>query len=107
MTLTLKPFRQVALLAAILLAAPLQAAFPDPDQPTVLITGANASHGLAFVEEYNKLGWNIIASCRSPEKADALNAMAASNPNIVVEELDIIDDAEIAALAESMPIALV
>ena len=74
--------------------------FPDPDKPTVLITGANASHGLAFVEEYNKLDWNIIASCRTPGEADDLNAMAAENPNIVVEELDIVDDAEIAALAE-------
>ena len=83
-----------------LAATSAQAAFPDPAKPTVLITGANASHGLAFVEDYNKLGWNIIASCRSPEKADALNALAAAHDNIVVEELDIIDDAEIAALAE-------
>ena len=88
------------LLGTFLLSASLQAAFPDPNKPTVMITGANASHGLAFVEEYHKLGWNIIASCRTPEKAEQLNALAAANPNIVVEELDIIDDAEIAALAD-------
>jgi NAD(P)-dependent dehydrogenase (short-subunit alcohol dehydrogenase family) len=76
------------------------AAFPDPEKPTVLITGSNASHGLAFVEEYNKLGWNIIASCRSPEKAEKLNKLAKANANIVVERLDIVDDAEIDALVQ-------
>jgi len=94
------PFLFATLLGSLIFSSTLQAAFPDPNKPTVLITGANASHGLAFVEEYNKLDWNIIASCRSPEKADELNAMAEANSNIVVEELDIVDDAEIAALAE-------
>jgi NAD(P)-dependent dehydrogenase (short-subunit alcohol dehydrogenase family) len=73
--------------------------FPNPEKPTVMITGSNASHGLAFVEEYNKLGWNIIATCRTPEAAERLNALAADNPNIVVEQLDIINDEQIAALA--------
>ncbi len=90
----------LAALFACLFALPAQADFPEPGKPTVLITGANASHGLAFVEEYNKLGWNIIASCRSPGKADELNALAEANSNIRVEELDVIDDAEIAALSE-------
>jgi NAD(P)-dependent dehydrogenase (short-subunit alcohol dehydrogenase family) len=76
------------------------ATFPDNKAPTVLITGANASHGLAFAEEYAALGWNVIASCRTPEKADRLNALASKNPNVIVERLDIIDDAEIAALAK-------
>jgi NAD(P)-dependent dehydrogenase (short-subunit alcohol dehydrogenase family) len=76
------------------------AAFPDPEQPTVLITGANASHGLAFSEEYAKLGWNVIATCRTPAKAERLNALATANANIVVEKLDIINDDDIAALAE-------
>jgi NAD(P)-dependent dehydrogenase (short-subunit alcohol dehydrogenase family) len=76
------------------------AAFPDNDAPVVLITGSNASHGLAFTEEYAALGWNVIATCRTPAKAERLNALAAENPNIVVEELDIVDDAEITALAD-------
>ncbi len=70
------------------------------EQPTVLITGANASHGLAFAEEYAALGWYVIATCRTPAKADRLNELAARHDNVVVEELDIIDDAEISALAE-------
>jgi NAD(P)-dependent dehydrogenase (short-subunit alcohol dehydrogenase family) len=75
------------------------AAFPEPNSPTVLITGANASHGLAFTEEYAKLGWNIIATCRTPAEAERLNALAAGNSKIVVEQLDIVDDEQIAALA--------
>lgn len=78
----------------------VEAAFPQHDAPVVLITGANASHGLAFAEEYAALGWNVIATCRTPAKADRLNALAADHPNVVVEELDIIDDTEINALAE-------
>jgi len=74
--------------------------FGDKGHPTVLITGANASHGLAFAEEYAALGWNVIATCRTPAKAEHLNALAAANPNVVVEELDIVDPEEIAALAE-------
>lgn len=70
----------------------------DAAPPTVLITGSNASHGLAFVEEYAALGWRVIASCRTPAKADRLNALAAKYPDVVVEELDIVDDVEIAAL---------
>lgn len=76
------------------------AVFPVNDAPVVLITGSNASHGLAFAEEYAALGWNVIATCRTPGKADRLNALAAEYPNVVVEELDIVDDAEISALAE-------
>ncbi len=99
----MKKFAVNFLTAPLLLALSLTAAgaeFPDPARPTVLITGSNANYGLAFVEEYNKLGWNIIATCRTPTEADKLNALAAASPNIVVEELDIMDDAEIAALAE-------
>ena len=78
----------------------VEAAFPQHDNPVVLITGANASHGLAFAEEYAARGWNVIATCRTPAKADRLNALAADHPNVVVEELDIVDDTEINALAE-------
>jgi NAD(P)-dependent dehydrogenase (short-subunit alcohol dehydrogenase family) len=95
-----KSLRALLLTIQLLCATSVWAAFPAPDSPTVLITGANASHGLAFAEEYAALGWNVIATCRTPDEADRLNALATQNPKVVVEELDIIDDAEIAALAE-------
>jgi NAD(P)-dependent dehydrogenase (short-subunit alcohol dehydrogenase family) len=88
------------LIASTLAISTAWAEFPDPDKPTVMITGANASHGLAFTEEYATLGWNVIATCRTPDEAERLNAMAANSNNIVVEKLDIVSDEDIAALAE-------
>lgn len=70
------------------------------DRPTILITGANASHGLAFTNDYAELGWNVIASCRTPAKADRLKALAEKYPNVVIEEMDLVDFSEIDALAE-------
>lgn len=90
----------LALILQVILMTAANAAYPPNDKPVVLITGANASHGLAFAEEYAALGWNVIATCRTPEKADRLNALAADFPNVVVEELDIIDEDEINELAE-------
>lgn len=78
----------------------VQSAKAQDDAPTVLITGANASHGLAFANDYAELGWNVIATCRNPDKADRLKALAEKYPNIVIEELDIVDYDEIDQLAE-------
>ena len=79
-----------ALIVAMLMFLPVSVSAED-EPPTILITGANASHGLAFAEEYAALGWNVIATCRTPAKADRLNALAEKFPNVVVEELDIVD----------------
>lgn len=89
----------LVVIALIMLPAAVQTAAAQDRTSTVLITGSNASHGLAFVEEYAKLGWTVIATCRTPEKADRLKALAAEYPNVVIEELDIVDDAEIESLA--------
>ena len=61
---------------------PLQAASPasasafDLNKPTILITGANRGIGFAFVQHYAAAGWNVIATARSPQKADDLQAIA-------------------------------
>jgi NAD(P)-dependent dehydrogenase (short-subunit alcohol dehydrogenase family) len=87
------------LMYAISLTAAAATQF-DNDKPTVLITGANASHGLAFANDYAELGWNVIATCRTPTKADRLKGLVDKYPNIVIEELDIIDFDEVDGLAE-------
>jgi len=93
--------RSVRVLAvSVITLAAVTSALAANDAPTVLITGSNASHGLAFAEEYAKLGWNVIATCRTPAKAERLKALASKHANIVIEELDIVDDDEINALAE-------
>lgn len=66
---------------------------------TVLITGANRGIGLAMARNYAERGWTVIATARKPDKADDLNAIAADNPKVSVERLDLLDQAQVDALA--------
>jgi NAD(P)-dependent dehydrogenase (short-subunit alcohol dehydrogenase family) len=67
---------------------------------TVLITGANRGIGLEFVKQYSADGWRVIATARNPEAATDLQALAAANPAIIIEQLDVNDLPRIDALAE-------
>jgi NAD(P)-dependent dehydrogenase (short-subunit alcohol dehydrogenase family) len=71
------------------------------NEHTVLITGANRGIGLEFVRQYAERDWQVIATCRNPDSAADLNALAAKHANVVVERLDLLDHAGIDALAES------
>ncbi len=72
----------------------------DPEQPTVLITGANRGLGLEFARQYAARGWNVIATCRTPPAADALRALAAGSDRVTIERLDVTSDDQVGALAE-------
>ena len=61
--------------------------------PTVLVTGANRGIGFEFARQYKEDGWEVIATCRRPDKADELNALG-----VEVQRLDVADFREIAAL---------
>jgi NAD(P)-dependent dehydrogenase (short-subunit alcohol dehydrogenase family) len=91
--------KHLALLGLIGITATANADF-DPGKPTVLITGANRGIGLEFVNQYSTLGWNIIATARNPKKAEALQALAAENSQIVIEQLDVTDHTRIEWLAD-------
>jgi NAD(P)-dependent dehydrogenase (short-subunit alcohol dehydrogenase family) len=67
--------------------------------PTVLVTGANRGIGLEYVRQYAARGWTVIATARKPDEATELNALAAQNPKIVVERLDVSDFAAVDSLA--------
>ena len=67
--------------------------------PTVLITGSNRGIGLEFARQYTEAGWNVIATCRKPEKAEELQTVADANDNIVIEQLDVTDYARMDELA--------
>lgn len=68
---------------------------------TVLITGSNRGIGLAMAKNYAARGWTVIATARSPGKADELKALAKQYPDTVsVERLDVTDPGEIEALAK-------
>jgi NAD(P)-dependent dehydrogenase (short-subunit alcohol dehydrogenase family) len=66
---------------------------------TVLVTGANRGIGLELARNYAERGWTVIATARKPEKADALNAIAAKNDNVTVVQMDLLDLDGIDALA--------
>jgi NAD(P)-dependent dehydrogenase (short-subunit alcohol dehydrogenase family) len=70
-----------------------------PDSPTVFITGSNRGIGLGFVQQYAERGWNVVATCRSPEKADQLKVLADQYNQIAIEQLDVTDFERIDALA--------
>lgn len=71
-------------------------------QFTVLITGANRGLGLEFTKQYAADGWQVLACCRAPNKADALQALAKAHQNITVLPLDVADFTQIDALAEKL-----
>ena len=94
-------------------AAPAAAAGLDPlpapteKKTTVLITGANRGLGFEFARRYAERGWRVIATCRRPSEADALNELAAQSADVLVEQLDVVDHQRIDDLAaryRNMPI---
>lgn len=70
---------------------------------SVLITGANRGIGLEFARQYAADGARVFATCRAPEEADALNAIAAaSNGTMSVHRLDVTSEDDIKALVEEL-----
>jgi NAD(P)-dependent dehydrogenase (short-subunit alcohol dehydrogenase family) len=69
-------------------------------RPVVLITGSNRGIGLEFVRQFSARDWHIIATTRSPDYATDLQALAAADSDIVIEQLDVTDHPRVDALAE-------
>jgi len=100
--LTLRPLLLLILFAAVTLsgcASLSSGPVLDKTTPTVLITGANRGLGLEFAKQYAEMGYQVIGTARNPDTATELNALAASNPKVVVEALDVTDHYQIDDLA--------
>ena len=70
---------------------------------TLLITGANRGIGLEFCNQYAADGWRVLACCREPGKADALNRLAVRYPELVkLHALDVTNHAQIEQLARTL-----
>jgi NAD(P)-dependent dehydrogenase (short-subunit alcohol dehydrogenase family) len=67
--------------------------------PTVLVTGASQGLGLEIARQYAADGWRVIATCRSPDAARELAALASGAGPAIVERLDVTDAAGVDALA--------
>lgn len=69
---------------------------------TVLITGANRGIGLEFAKQYAADDWQVLACCRQPQSAMALQALAAAQQNVRVFPLDVSDFKQIDTLATNL-----
>lgn len=69
---------------------------------TVLITGANRGLGLEFTKQYAAIGWNVLACCREPQSASALQAIASTNSNVAIHTLDVSQFNQIDTLAAEL-----
>ncbi|MER2493692.1 SDR family oxidoreductase [Catenovulum sediminis] len=69
----------------------------NQNKGTVLITGANRGLGLALSKHFIADGYHVIGTARKPQRAAELK-----NTGAQVEQLDVVDDDSIAALAQSL-----
>ncbi len=74
------------------------------DKLTVLVTGANRGIGLEMARQFSERGYTVIGTARKPGEATDLKAL-----EVQVEQLDVTDNASVAALAarlEGVPVDL-
>lgn len=72
-----------------------------------LVTGANRGIGLAFVRQLLARGDHVIATCRHPGKATALNLLAGEFPGrLHVLPLDIAQEKSRVELVRELPLVL-
>ena len=67
-------------------------------QKTVLVIGASRGLGLGLAKQFSSEGWQVIATVRNSQQADALNQI----PRVSVETLDMNDAASVDALAKRL-----
>lgn len=69
---------------------------------TILVTGASRGIGLELACQYAEAGDKVIATCRDPEIAKALNHLEQSHPTVEVCTLDVVDPLSILSLASML-----
>ncbi len=67
-------------------------------QKTVLVIGASRGLGLGLAKQFSSEGWQVIATVRNSQQADALSQI----PRVSVEALDMNDAASVDALAKRL-----
>jgi NAD(P)-dependent dehydrogenase (short-subunit alcohol dehydrogenase family) len=71
--------------------------------PVLLITGANRGLGLEFVRQFLGDGWDVIATCRDPNKADELTALGREHGDkLIVDTMDVNEDQSVYGLADKL-----
>jgi len=76
---------------------------PDAPVRTALVTGSNRGIGLEFVRQLHTRVDRLFATCRRPDEADALQSLAAQDPDTVhVFGLDVADADSIDAAVQTV-----
>ena len=80
----------------------------SPSSPRhCLVTGANRGIGLEFVRQLLSRGDRVVATCRRPGRANALNQLAGEHPGrLHVLPLDVADPKSHAELVRELPLVL-
>lgn len=69
----------------------------------IVISGASRGIGFALTQIYVEAGNRVFAWCRNPQKAEALNRLAAaSDGRLTVVRADVANDAEVEAAAAAL-----
>ena len=66
---------------------------------TILITGSNRGIGLELAHQYAAQGWQVLACCRRPDQATALNRLRDTFPGITLHTLDVVQQDQVQKLA--------
>ncbi len=69
---------------------------------TVLITGANTGIGLEFAKQYAARDWTVIATHRHAQTPRSLAELAAHDPKVRIEHLDVTSQEETSGLARKL-----
>ena len=69
---------------------------------TILITGCNRGIGLELVSQYASDGWRVYATCRAPDAAEKLHALAGQHSSISVHALNVANQDDIRALGNKL-----
>ena len=69
---------------------------------SVLVTGSNRGLGFEWVRQYAEADWRVYATCRHPEEAEALQALADVHPGISLHRLDVTEPDAIRDLAREL-----
>ncbi len=74
-----------------------------PERPLVLVVGANRGIGLGVTQAYLGHGWDVIATARAPDRAEALQRLAGAEPgHVEIRALDMSDGRGVDAFAASV-----
>lgn len=73
------------------------------DAPRVLLTGANRGLGLEFTRQWAAAGRRVFATCRDPDRAEALRSLAAEHPDrVTMVPCDVADEASVRDAARTV-----